>query len=767
MGYKIIYTKSFHGNLRKVLKDNKQAGQAVRAAMTEAATDGIISLPRTKHGESRIQNVEKYDLHDAYRLIVQLVDGKNKTRAFLFVGDHADSERWLDSHKNYKWVKNNKDGSLEFTLVTNQNEGIHIPADRFNYDLCDDENNKPLLECLSDMDWEKISISPEGKKFVLTITGAKYDEIADDVLDKLYEIIKDYEKCSLIFDLMWLAHEREWEGFKQRMSIIHDKAHVVDESIVAVLSSSENTDSLITFDDNNLLSEFENMKDFSDWMLFLHPEQKNICERDFSGPVRLRGVSGSGKTSVLVHRARRLAKKYESPILLVTLTKSLSKLLERLVNDLCGIERRYIEIKTMSSLAMSIYNKFYNESMPLAMIQRDQKLEILREISKNLSSHEAWGGSKLASFDAHKLNDFLSEELSYVRGRLKESELVNYLDSKLFQRIGRGIPLEKNDRAIIYSGIMRYIEKLKDLSLFDHERIVSTVLDEISSKNEEYKMYRSILVDEVQDLSELDLSLISSISSTAGEKVVNIENGLFITGDAAQSIYKKGFSLRKIGIDIKGRSFTLKKNYRNTYEILNAAFGFIRGYEFLNIGEENIEHPHMPDFASRHGAKPIIIRCDNLNDEARMIADDIQSLLEMGQYPGQICIIGPSFKAREEMSRVLKDKCISFVELKQDINFEGNDIKISTIESAKGHEFSAVYIMDLMEGVLPLSISISHEDIIKDASRFYVAMTRAREKLIMSYNLNGTASRFLKDVQPYCTEANMSYGKLHIVSDES
>ncbi len=59
--------------------------QAVRAAMTEAGTNGMIeSLPRTKHGESRLKNVEKFDLPDAYRLVVQLVDGvKNPGHSFL------------------------------------------------------------------------------------------------------------------------------------------------------------------------------------------------------------------------------------------------------------------------------------------------------------------------------------------------------------------------------------------------------------------------------------------------------------------------------------------------------------------------------------------------------------------------------------------------------------------------------------------------------------------------------------------------------------
>ena len=72
MTYKTIITKAFNSDLRKLLtQGNKKVVQAARAAITEAGTTGEIqSLPRTKHGESRIQNVEKYDLPDAFRLVV-------------------------------------------------------------------------------------------------------------------------------------------------------------------------------------------------------------------------------------------------------------------------------------------------------------------------------------------------------------------------------------------------------------------------------------------------------------------------------------------------------------------------------------------------------------------------------------------------------------------------------------------------------------------------------------------------------------------------
>ena len=75
---------------------------------------------------------------------------------------------------------------------------------------------------------------------------------------------------------------------------------------------------------------------FQQWMLFMHPEQKAIVEKEFNGPARLSGVSGSGKTCVVVKRAIYLAQKYPAEeILVLTLNKSLAKLIDDLTEYAC------------------------------------------------------------------------------------------------------------------------------------------------------------------------------------------------------------------------------------------------------------------------------------------------------------------------------------------------------------------------------------------------------------------------------------------------
>jgi len=134
-------------------------------------------------------------------------------------------------------------------------------------------------------------------------------------------------------------------------------------------------------------------------MLFLHPEQKKVSERDFKGPARLRGVSGSGETSVLVHRARYLAKKYHQPFLLVTLTESMRKLLDHLADDLCGVECNLIMTMTVSSLARNVVHDLHPRSGTFYTLVTPQQMEVIvSEAVRVIRRNQDFGRTPLKSW---------------------------------------------------------------------------------------------------------------------------------------------------------------------------------------------------------------------------------------------------------------------------------------------------------------------------------------------------------------------------------
>lgn len=766
MDFQVVYTKPFNGYLRSLQQQGyKKIVQAVRAAISEAGMNGEITLPRTKHGESRIPNAEKYDLPDAFRLVVQLVDGVAKVRAFLFVGTHDDAQHWLDTHRNYKWVKSKTDGTLEFVQVTEGKENRHVPADRMDLESPEDLLALPLLRVLEPTEWSRIQLDEFTQRYVASISGMDYERDADGILVRLDELA-GYEKASLVFDLLLHAHAREWSEVRRRISVLSGDSFLAPATEVAeAMLAPDNSETFVTFDDDDEIGQFFSNHTLADWMLFLHPEQKKIAEKDYRGPARLRGVSGSGKTCVLVHRARYLAKKYRQPVLLVTLTESMRKLLEKLVDDLCGVERNLITALTMSAVAKQVVHELHPQSSSFySVISPDRLDRVVSSVAAHLRAHPEAAQTSLPSLDEAALDSFLRDEIAYVRSRLRTSEQDHYTDARMFQRRGRGIPLNEASRRVVLDCIRFYEAQLATSHLLDHEGIVAEALELVDVSNHGFNRFRGVLCDEVQDLSQLEVALLGKLSTPSAEFVANAENGLFLAGDGAQTIYKRGFVLRRLGIDISGRSVSLRKNYRNTHEILTAAFGLVDKYEFADVDEESVARPSAPEFAKRRGARPLILRCSSPRDEAVAVARAVKSLIAMGQTPGQICVVGPSVRMREEVQRALNELEVRFANLQHDVDYESDRVKISTIESAKGHEFGSVFIMGLVEGVLP-NTGTTEEEIPREAARLYVAMTRAREALTITYSAwtGYPASRFLMAIQGDCDEAQFRDGEVRLL----
>jgi superfamily I DNA/RNA helicase len=504
-------------------------------------------------------------------------------------------------------------------------------------------------------------------------------------------------------------------------------------------------------------------------MLFLHPEQKKLIKLELNGAARLRGVSGSGKTCVMVHRARYLAKKYGEKVLVVTLTESMRKLLDNLLNALCGAERGLILTYTMNSLAKDIIRRFHPRGEAWYTMATEQRLYSMeKEAVRIVSEHADFQKTLLAKLEGQKLTRFVIDEINYVRSRLPVKEYETY-PTKSFKRTGRSQSLGEVGRRVCLEAIRYWDQELDKSHTLDYQGIVQAAWDLVTLPDKQNKASgfapRCILVDEVQDLNQLEVRLLGQLR-TNGEPIGTVENGLFLVGDGAQTIYKRGFSLSSIGVSVSGRSWVLKKNYRNSLEVLKAAYSLIDDYEFADIDEDSIQKPLEPDYATRHGDRPFIVKCRSLAEEAAFVTSQIQALVGEEIPLGQICVVGPNRTVREEVSRSLKQAALQWTELREDADFDNNRIKISTIESSKGHEFRAVFIAGLVDGVLPFHNAPS-EDLPREAARLYVAMTRARDNLYLSYTSNAgfRPSPLLASVQKHCTEVRWHDHRLQPITD--
>lgn len=771
---KVVSTKEFAKCLRELAKKGKQGKVAImkaRAAQSEYAHEGkVVSLSHTNHGESRIPNAEKFDLGDGYRLVVQKIDAD--TRAFLYAADHEDTDAWLENHKNYKWVKNEKDSVLDFVQVSDPRESVVIQP---SYDLVTPEVllQLPLLRDVTDEQWTCSKVSGDAVGYLKTITTEHWEQDPNAVVNHVEELA-GIDAGMLTADLLNHAHKREWEQMHQRLAMASGAAVVVDgvDAAKAMLSVA-NSEQFITWDDLEGLSPDA---DWADWMLFLHPEQKEFVVRDFSGPARLRGVSGSGKTCVMVHRARRLAKKYKEDILLVTLTESMKRLLDILVRMLCGAEAAYIKTSTMNALAEKAIDALAPKGLGSIMKANDQQMERVRHESLNaIKTHPAFLETSLAKIPTEMLADFVFDEIAFVRMRLLPDQYEKYL---VMPRHGREFRLTEKPRAVILAGVNAWDATLKKSYILDYEGVARYALQLLQGSAFAVRNvfeYRCVLVDEVQDLSQIEMQIVAMIPDEDGKRVADQADGLFLVGDGAQTIYRKGFTLKHCGILIGNRSFVLQKNYRNTREILQAAYGLIASYEFADVDEDHIATPTEPHLSSRHGERPFLVKTLSREDECAFVVTQIKSIIAEQKNLDEaddletateipICVIGFNAFDRERIARALRTAGIRTAELKQDVSWDNAAVKISTLESAKGHEFHAVFIVGVCQGVIPHG-NLDQSEWKREAARLYVAMTRARDRLFVSYTANNfqTPSTFLAAIEPDCNEFFWKNGKLRPV----
>lgn len=481
--YKVVFTREFLACLRDLQKaggNGRAIVQKARAAQTEAAVEGEIrGLSRTTHGESRLPNIEKYNMGDGFRLVVQLVDELNLARAFLYCGKHDDAERWLEAHRDYQWVERKSDRTLEFVQVSTSDPPVaRLPE--LDLDSSPSFIELPLLRDLTEEDWNTILLPAAAVEYARGITGQKFESDEWGVLEHINRICVSADQANLLLDLLVHAHRKEWNALHQRLQLGRGTATVVSGSAAAdLMLDPANGEVFVSWEDAQQLPLDQ---DWAEWMLFLHPEQKELARRELNGPGRLRGVSGSGKTCVMIHRARELAKRYGQRLLVVTLTESMRRLLDSLLGALCGAERGLIETVTMSGLAKDVIRELHPRGERWYTMARVDRLdEFRREAVEVVLKHPDLERSLLRSLTSDGLKQFLSDEIPYVRSRLRPSDYDIY-PTRQFKRRGRQQPLAEVGRRICLDAIRHWDSQLTNHHLLDHEGIIQHALDLVSAQ---------------------------------------------------------------------------------------------------------------------------------------------------------------------------------------------------------------------------------------------------------------------------------------------
>ncbi len=268
---------------------------------------------------------------------------------------------------------------------------------------------------------------------------------------------------------------------------------------------------------------------------------------------------------------------------------------------------------------------------------------------------------------------------------------------------------------------------------------IETLLPKIDRGETILPKYDAILIDEGQDFEPEWLELLSKVLNPKTQSLLLVE-------DKAQNIFKRKTSLSSsTGLDFRGRSKILSINYRNTSQIVNFAWDFYRTHSALKDrvkegtsvdGVEIIP----PQSTKRKGPEPIIKQCGNFDEEAAWVAAAIRKLHAEKKVPySDIAILyrvrnnySYSYvdRLRKELERleIPHDWIAENTASKRAYDRNAETVKLSTIDSSKGLDFKAVFIMNVES--MPFKLE---ENVEREVSLFYIGMTRAMDWLFLSY----------------------------------
>lgn len=484
--------------------------------------------------------------------------------------------------------------------------------------------------------------------------------------------------------------------------------------------------------------------DLLGFLLLLDPEQKQLVDFALSGPVLIKGGPGSGKSTIALYRVAELLTRSSLPgieprVLFTTYTNALVRASEQLLAQLLGTLPDQLEVSTLDNIAKRIVEEVSGQ--PQNMVQREHWKSAFN--SARAAFHRSPDRVLQYLLDPGQgrfSDDYLQNEIEWM---IEGQGLVTLDEYLAVQRVGRQHRLDAAMRRamwLVYEHIHTFFASNGLITWNELRRKAFDYLSNAQWK-ETYGNYDYVLVDEAQDLTPIGLRLCLRLCISPA--------GLFLTADQGQSLYNKGFSWNKVHSDLKfaGRTRILKRNYRTTRQIAEAAHAFMRGTQ---AGDDETLNQHYV----HSGPRPRVHSDYDEKAQLEWLYQELHSAMhQLRQDWSAVAILVPKHNLGERITGYFEARGVpvQLVERGQDLDLRAPRAKVLTIHSAKGLEFPIVAVPFLNQNELPRRLDPStpdyDENLLEQRRLFYVACTRAMRRLFITYNQDAP-SPFVQELSP-------------------
>lgn len=485
-------------------------------------------------------------------------------------------------------------------------------------------------------------------------------------------------------------------------------------------------------DDQEELRQIIEHGDFGAWRVFLHPEQRRYVEKRYSGPFRLSGGAGTGKTVVLVHRARELARRDPGArILLTTFTTNLANALR---DSLAQLDPRVPQTTELGKPGVYVTGVDALASGVVRAVGAGVTAGLRGVLGEERSNPNGrttsnrWRSildSATAALPPEIANEtFLTTEYALV---VLPNRIKNEAEYARVRRPGRGVALDRAKRASVWSLIAAYRAQSRIEGTLDFAEAAAVAGACLQAGS--LHLADHVLVDEGQDLSATHWQLLRAI-------VAEGPDDLFLAEDSHQRIYGPRTVLGRYGIKIVGRSRRLTLNYRTTAQNLHYAMTVLDGGDYVDLEDE----PESADYRSaRSGPAPHQVTTSSLTDELDAIAMRVRTWLESGTEAGTIAVLVRDKFQCERVVNGLGERGIQARAVDRD-RPPSDRVLVMTMHRAKGMEFAKVALAGAgtrspaeRSRLEQLDELERHDAELRDRSLLYVAATRARDELAVMH----------------------------------